>query len=206
MKCDVRKYFDNIDHLILFEILRERIKDARIRSLLLDVINSFQIRSGKGVPLGNVTSQIFANIYLNELDRYILKNKKVYYYIRYNDDFIISGGERKEVCETANEAIRFVEEKLLLKIPKEKIVFRKLKWGIDFCGSIILPNAVLLRQKTKKRMLKNIFSSAGKFKNGEMAEKDFFAKFNSYCGLLKHYNSHNLKNKILNECLYERIF
>jgi RNA-directed DNA polymerase len=206
VKCDVRRYFDNIDHLILFDILRKKVKYVRVRELLLEIINSFQSKPGKGVPLGNVTSQIFANIYLNELDQHILKKLKVGYYIRYNDDFIILGSDRKRICETAKKAVKFAEEKLLLEIPDEKTVFRKLKWGIDFCGYIALPNGILLRHKTKNRLLKNIFSAAEKFRGGEMSGKDFFAKFNSYSGLLKHCDSYNLRNKLANKCLYETIF
>lgn len=206
VKSDVCKYFDNINHLILFDILRAKIKDERIRKMLLEVINSFHTMPGKGIPLGNVTSQIFANIYLNELDQYVLKTLKICYYIRYNDDFVILGLDKKQVCNEAEKAKRFVAEKLLLEIPKEKAVFRKLKWGIDFCGSIILPNAILLRHKTKKGMLKKLEYTILKYNNGDIALSDFARVYNSYTGLMKHYNCHNLKNKIKNEFLYGAIF
>lgn len=205
-KCDVKKYFENIDHNILFKILCKNIYDEKIRKILREVIGSFHCKSGKGIPLGNITSQIFANIYLNELDQFIVKKLKIRHYARYNDDFVILDYNKERLVEYAGKAKAFVENKLLLKIPKEKISFRKLKWGIDFCGYIILPNAVLLRRKTKRRMLKNIFHIAEKYKKGEIATQDFAKIFNSYCGLLEHCNSYNLKNKLLSECLYEAIY
>lgn len=205
-KCDVRKYFDNINHLILFDILCIKIKDERVRKMLLEVINSFNIVSGKGIPLGNVTSQIFANIYLNELDQYVLKTLKICYYIRYNDDFIMLGLDRKQVCDEAEKAKKFVVQRLSLEIPKEKAVFRKLKWGIDFCGSVILPDAILLRHKTKKGMLKKLAYATLKFNNGDISLSDFTRTYNSYVGLMQHYNCYNLKNKIKNEFLYGAIF
>ena len=206
MKCDVRRYFDNIDHLILFEILRKKIKDEKIRRILLEVINSFHTTVGKGVPLGNVTSQIFANVYLDELDQHVLKKLKVCYYIRYNDDFVILGPNRKIVCEQVEKAKQFAAKKLNLEIPKEKAVFRKLKWGIDFCGSIVLPNAILLRQKTKRGMLKKLSIASQKFEKEKLSIDDFAKKYNSYLGLMKNRNCYNLKNKVTNEFLYEKLF
>lgn len=206
VKLDVRKYFENIDHNIIFDIICKNIYDERIRKVIWEIIDSFHCKSRKGIPLGNITSQIFANIYLNELDQFVAKKLKVRHYVRYNDDFVILDYNKERMVEFARKAKIFVGNKLLLKIPKEKITFRKLKWGIDFCGYIVLSNAILLRRKTKRRMLKNIFHVSERFEKGEIASRDFFKVFNSYCGLLKHCNSHNLKNKIISECLYETIY
>jgi len=204
-KCDVRKYFENIDHKILLEILQENIADERILHILEEIIHSFHGLSGKGIPLGNITSQIFANIYLNELDQ-VVKSLKIKHYVRYNDDFVILDYNKVRMVENVRKIKMFVERNLLLQIPKEKISFHKLKWGIDFCGYLILPNAVLLRRKTKRRMLKNIFHTAEKLRIGKIASLDFRAIFNSYCGLLKHCNSFHLKNKLKSECVYETIY
>jgi RNA-directed DNA polymerase len=205
-KCDARKYFENIDHDVLLEILGGKIKDKNIKNILKEIIESFHSYPGKGIPLGNVTSQIFANIYLNELDQFVTGKLNVRHYVRYNDDFVILDYNKEGMVECVRMAKAFVESRLLLKIPKEKITFRKLKWGIDFCGYVVLPNAILLRRKTKKRMLENIFRATERFKKGEIAEKDFSVIFNSYCGLIKHCDSHHLKNKLISECLYEAIY
>lgn len=206
MKCDARKYFDNIDHCILFDILCAKVKNEQIRLILLEVINSFHTTSGKGVPLGNVTSQIFANIYLNELDQFVLKNLKICYYIRYNDDFIFLDSDPKRVCDVAKKAVIFVQKRLLLEIPKEKIVFRKLKWGIDFCGYVILLNGIILRPKAKKRMMIKLSEKFEKMKQEKISQSDFEKSINSYFGLLKHCNSYGLKEKIKNNFVYGKLF
>lgn len=206
VKCDARKYFDNIDHYILFQILKNKVGCQKIRRLLLEIINSFEVNYGKGVPLGNVTSQIFANIYLNELDWFVSKKLRICYYLRYNDDFIILGSDRRKVCEAVRKAIGFVQRKLFLEIPKEKAVFRKLKWGIDFCGYVVLPNGIILRSKTKRRMMKNLSEKFEEMKKEKISQNDFVKTLNSYFGLLKHCNAYDLKEKIINKFIYEKFF
>jgi hypothetical protein len=135
----------------------------------------------KGIPLGNITSQIFANIYLNILDQYIKKELKCRFFVRYNDDFIIISNSKEKLNEIKDNIVNFVRQKLLLEIPNEKISIRKACWGIDFLGFVVLPNCVLIRDKTKNKMYLNI------------SQKNI----TSYLGLLKHCNSYNLKRKIL---------
>ena len=108
---------------------------------------------GKGVPLGNITSQIFANIYLNKLDEYAKKELKCRFYIRYNDDFVILAEDRAKLEQIRNKIIFFVKERLSLNIPLEKTSIRKIDWGVDFLGFTILPKATLLRNKQKNRYL-----------------------------------------------------
>jgi len=203
IKGDVRKYFDSVDHNILLEILREKIKNDEIFRLLEKIIRGFQGKTGKGMPLGNITSQIFANIYLNELDEFCEKRLRLKYYLRYNDDFVILDADKEKLRKIAKIIRIFVKDRLCLDIPKEKTVFRKLKWGIDFCGYIILPKSVLLRQKTKKRMLKNISVFRDRIRAGEASRADFSKTADSYFGLLKHCNSYNLKEKIKCQFIYE---
>ena len=163
MKCDVRKYFENIDHAVLLDILRNKISDKKVLNLLEIIIRSFNTESGKGIPLGNITSQVFANIYLNELDRFAVCNLKPLGYVRYNDDFIILENNQNKVFEKTGKAKIFLKDTLKLQLPEEKTIFRKFRWGIDFCGCVILPNAVILRQKTKRRALKNMILSYRNF-------------------------------------------
>ncbi|HPY04060.1 MAG TPA: RNA-directed DNA polymerase [Spirochaetota bacterium] len=168
-------------------------------------IGSFNGDTGKGIPLGNVTSQVFANIYLNELDQFVFDELKTEY-VRYADDFVILDYSEERIFENARKTKEFIEEKLSLKIPDKKTVFRKLKWGIDFCGSIVLPNAILLRHKTKARMLQNMEQVLKKYVEGEISESDFAKIINSYFGLLEYCNSYNLKEKIRSKYLYNTVF
>lgn len=197
MKCDVRKYFENINHKILLDILRSKISDEKIFNLLQIIVESFHQETANGVPLGNITSQIFANIYLNELDKFVENELKLKdHYVRYNDDFIIIGSDRKKLFENLEEIKNFLKEKLRLDLPKEKTVFRKLKWGIDFCGCVVLPNAILLRNKTKGRMFGKINAITHKVSLEKISQSDFRKIMDSYFGLLSHCKAYNLKSKI----------
>ncbi len=182
LKCDVRKYFDNIDQNILLGLIKEKIVCDKAFAIIKEIINSFAVlESGKGVPLGNITSQIFANIYLNILDKYVKKELRCRFYVRYNDDFVVVAESFQKLEEIRRKIIFFVKDKLLLDIPVEKTSIRKIDWGVDFLGFTILPKAVLLRNKTKNKIYANVS----------------LQNINSYLGILKHCNSYNLKRKIL---------
>jgi RNA-directed DNA polymerase len=174
--------------------------DEKIFNLLKIIIESFHKETANGVPLGNITSQIFANIYLNELDKFVeneleLKNR----YVKYNDDFIIIGDNKKCLFDQVEKIRKFFNEKMALELPQEKMTFRKLKWGIDFCGCVILPNAVLLRNKTKGIMFGKINTIANKVNSEKISQSDFRRIMDSYFGLLSHCNAHNLRSKIKNK-------
>ena len=182
LKCDVRKYFNSIDQNVLLNLIKEKIVCEKTFTIIREIISSYVFgEPGKGVPLGNITSQIFANIYLNTLDKYVKKELRCRFYVRYNDDFVIVSESSLELGKIRNKIILFVKERLLLDIPLEKTSLKKIDWGIDFLGFTILPKAVMLRNKTKNKMYSNI--------NLQNA--------NSYLGILKHCNSYNLKRKLL---------
>ena len=206
MKCDVRKYFENINHKILLEILRKNIGDGKIFNLLKIIVESFNKDAGKGIPLGNITSQVFANIYLNELDKFATGGLELEHYVRYNDDFIVLENSEEKLFTDIEKIRIFLKEKLSLELPKEKAVFRKLNWGVDFCGCVVLPNAILLRRKTKGRMFENIKAASRKLRAEKISLSDARKTIDSYFGLLSHCKAHNLRNKIRNRYLSEHIF
>ncbi len=203
VKGDVRKYFDSVDQGALLKILKKKIADEGVLGILEKIIRSFQKESEKGMPLGNITSQIFTNIYLNELDEFCRKELKLKYYLRYNDDFVILDWDKARLLKNAERIKIFAKNNLFLDIPKEKTVFRKLKWGIDFCGYIVLPGAVLLRQKTKRRMLKNLAASRDRVEKEKISFSNFSKTADSYFSLLKHCDSYNLKNKVICQFIYD---
>jgi retron-type reverse transcriptase len=180
LKCDVRKFFDSIDHQILMEIIKKKVTDSDVLNLIKNIIDSFEKEKGKGIPIGNLTSQLFANVYLNELDQFVKHEVRVKYYIRYCDDFMIVDYDKEESVKIKNEIEKFLNSELKLTLHKDKAVIRKLNQGIDFLGYVTLPHYRVLRTKTKKRMLKRI--------NGINSP--------SYLGLLKHSEGYKLGIKI----------
>lgn len=189
LKCDIKKFFASVDHRILKELIASRVKDGDINWLINNVIDSFSSEKGlsRGIPLGNLTSQIFSNVYLNELDQFVKHRLKMKHYLRYADDFLILSIDTKQHEEYFLAIDEFLEEKLKLELHPRKILVRKLSWGIDFCGYIILPYYILPRTKTKRRILKRIM-------NGYVENQ----VLQSYLGYISHANSFKLSKIIKN--------
>ncbi|MFC1656925.1 RNA-directed DNA polymerase, partial [Patescibacteria group bacterium] len=157
------------------QIERERERE-RERELTL-----FERLETHGIPIGNLTSQIFANIYLNELDRFVKHKLKEKYYLRYCDDFVILSGSQQHLEKLIEILREFLDSTLKLDLHEHKIIIRKLRQGIDFLGYVVLPNHIILRTKTKKRMLKRVN----------------YINLASYFGLLKHCEGYELHKKLL---------
>lgn len=184
LKCDVQKFFYSIDHKILLELLKKKINDSDVIWLLEKIVGSFSVAPEKGLPLGNVTSQLFANVYLNELDQFVKHILKEKYYLRYCDDFVILGTEERHLNNNIEKLKIFLTERLNLHLHPRKVKICKLAQGIDFLGYVILPRRIVMRTKTKRRVIKRIKNRA----NAQALQ--------SYLGLLKHCNGHKLAETI----------
>ncbi|MFH1744800.1 MAG: reverse transcriptase/maturase family protein [bacterium] len=199
LKCDIKKFFDNIDHGI-FRTLIKRKLDQEDVWIIDKIIDSFQANQNKGLPLGNVTSQLFANIYLNEFDQFIKRKLKVKYYLRYTDDFVIVNNNQNYLKNLVKSINKFLEYKLALQLHPEKQEIRKFRHGIDFLGYVVLPHYTVLRTKTKRRMFKKIKLNKEKLKQGMMTKKSFDQSLQSYCGILKHCEGYKLREDVLKLC------
>lgn len=198
LKCDIEKFFDNIDHKIIFSLIEKRIKDKKILNLIGEIINSFEVKKDKGLPLGNLTSQLFANIYLNELDFFIKNILRLENFIRFNDDFVVVHTDKDFLSSLIPVIQNFLKEKLSLSLPEEKIFLRKLDWGVDFVGYVVFPGKILCRTKTKKRIIRETIRGAKDFRHFKMSFGKFSKKSASYLGVLKHCSSFKLRQDILN--------
>lgn len=198
LKCDIKKFFYNIDPYILFNILKKSIKDKKLLNFTHLLI--FDNRTDKvGIPIGNYTSQFFANIYLNELDQYIKNNLHIKYYTRYMDDFVLILKTKNE-CKMVKEHIeRFLNEKLHLQLNDKSRVY-PYKMGVNFCGYRIFTTHRLLRTNSKKKIKNNVRKWNKKYKNGNLNIIYALQSLNSWIGHSSHCNSYKLKQKILNKC------
>ena len=186
LKCDIRKFFENINHEILLEILKKYIPDGDIIWLLERIIFSFSSAPGRGLPLGNLTSQLFVNIYMNEFDQFIKHGLKVKHYIRYADDFVIFSHDKAWLEELLPKIADFLSERLKLEIHPDKVFIKTLASGVDFLGWVHFPDYRVLRTTTKHRMNKNL---SRKQNNDAVAQ--------SYMGLMSHGNTYKLKKRLL---------
>ncbi|MEK7227355.1 MAG: reverse transcriptase/maturase family protein [Patescibacteria group bacterium] len=193
LKCDIRKFFDSIDHSILINILKKRL-DKNTISLAKEIIQSFKKDSGKGIPIGNLTSQLFSNIYLNEFDQFVKRKLQVKHYIRYADDFVILSSDKNYLSKLVPLLSDFLEVRLALSIHPRKIIIRKWHQGIDFLGYIIFPHYKILRTKTKKRILKKLDKLHKKLVQGKISNFPFSQSRQSYLGILKHCRGHSIED------------
>jgi len=150
-----------------------------------------------GIPIGNVTSQIFANIYLNELDQFIKHQLKIKYYFRYADDFVILHPNQQYLENLVTVVSNFLEVDLNLRLHPNKIIIRKFRQGIDFLGYVVLPYYIVLRTKTKRRMFKKIKRNLKELQTGLIPEESFNQSLQSYLGILKHCHGHRIKRKLI---------
>jgi len=185
LKCDIKKFFASIDHDVLMNILQARISDSGIRWLLTTTINSFySTRHGVGLPLGNLTSQLFANVYLNELDQFIKHKLKATYYIRYADDFAILSPDKGVLMDMLPKIERFLSKELHMQLHPDKVFIKTLASGVDFLGWVHFPGYRVLRPATKRRIIRRLNSNPVP------------TSVQSYIGLFRHGNTFKLREKL----------
>ena len=188
LKCDIRKFFDSIDHTILMSLVKRSICDEDVIWLIGKIIESYDISERKGIPMGNIISQLFANIYMNEFDQFAKHHLKEKYYIRYCDDFLILSTNETELREKILHINHFLRNNLRLSLHPNKIFIQRYHAGIDFLGYISFNYYRALRIKTKKRMLKRL--------RRNRLHDNFNQSLQSYLGMLKHCDSYNIKKEI----------
>lgn len=184
LKCDVRKFFASIDQKILLDMLRQYLPDKNVIWLIGRVAESFQSTApGKGLPLGNLTSQLLVNVYMNAFDKFMKRGLKGKYYIRYADDFVVMDTNKERLHWVLEEAEHFLREKLALTLHPDKISISTFASGVDFLGWVHFPDHRVLRTATKKRMFKKLKAAGSESRM-------------SYLGMLKHGNTFQLRVKI----------
>lgn len=189
LKGDIKKFFASIDHQVLKTILSEYIPDNKIILLLSNIINSYETEIGTavGLPLGNLTSQLFANVYLNKLDQFVKHKLKTKYYIRYADDFVILSEDKSSLQQLIKPLADFLNLELKLVLHPDKIFIRTIGQGIDFLGWLLFPNHRTIRTVTKNRMFRQI------------EENPSLLSLQSYLGLLSYGNTYKVRQRLLND-------
>jgi len=203
LKCDIRKFFASIDQTILLNIVEKYILDKDINDLIAEIVGSFHThttrpigqqdvcmeRKGphagqRGLPLGNLTSQLLVNIYMNEFDQFVKHKLKAKYYVRYADDFVIMHRGKSALEALLPEIRAFLSDRLALSLHPDKVSIATLASGVDFLGWVHFPGSRVLRTVTKRRMMRRL---------GGTEDEAVMA---SYLGLLKHGNAVKLGTQI----------
>ncbi len=192
-KLDIRKYFDNINHKILQTSLKRLFKDKFLLDIFRQIIASYQTKHEKGLPIGNLTSQYFANYYLSVADHFVIEKLHIPY-LRYMDDMLLFGNNKSELLKQLNIFIEFIEQNLKLNL--KQVIINKTQLGVAFLGYRIFPKQIRLNSVSKKRFRKKLFSYEKKLFNSFWSGQQYqehilpllnFVNFASSKGLRKNY-------------------
>ena len=212
LKLDISKYFYRVDHAVLLEILSARIQDERLMALLDRIINCDGERFGLprftdpdtlpeeewlaevGMPIGNLTSQLFANIYLNELDQFCKHALRIHHYVRYMDDVIILAPDKRTAHQWREEIGAFLAERLRLDLNRKTSV-RPAK-RIEFVGFIVTARSLRLRKSTARRIKSAFRGICKRYFRGQMSREDFDRRTASYKGMIQRCEADGLRRRL----------
>lgn len=186
LKCDIRKFFASIDQGILLYIISTYIPEERVLWLLEKIVSSFySTKLSKGLPLGNLTSQLLVNIYMHEFDQYAKHRLKARCYLRYADDFVILSSDKDELKQLIDPIQQFLAKCLQLELHPDKISIQTIASGVDWLGWVQFPHHLVLRTTTKQRMRRKIQN---------MPSPESLA---AYLGLIQHGDADSLRVELL---------
>ena len=195
LKMDIAKYFKSINREILIKILERKIKDYKLMYVLKQIIYSTE--EEKGLPIGNYTSQTFANIYLNEVDQYAKHVLKCKYYFRYMDDTVIFLETKEEAKFVLEKITKFLADNLKLELNDKTQIF-KSKQGVNFCGYKINEYRIKIRTRGKKNLKHKIKVLKYQIRTGNMSTFSSYRYLGGHLGYIKVANTYNLENKLFN--------
>jgi len=195
-KADIKHYFDEVDHDILVNIIKKKIHDKKVIWLIKTILENHHVRiTGKGMPLGNLTSQFFANVYLNELDQFAKHILKVKYYIRYVDDFVILDSGEIILNEYWVKINDFLQNTLSIELHPDKCRIIKIKRGVDFLGFRIFYYHRLLRKSNMRKMTRRIKRHKLMF-NSKLMNIDFVCRsFQGWLAYVIHADTYKLRKR-----------
>jgi retron-type reverse transcriptase len=203
LQCDVRKYFASVDHTVLQALLRRKLKDPRLLALLDQIIDHPLPGSapGKGIPIGNLTSQYFANLYLGEMDHFIKERRRIKGYVRYMDDFLIFGNDKPMLHETLAAVRDFLHCRLQLELKENAVIIAPVSQGISFLGFRIFPGLIKMQGRKWARFRREVRKREAAFLAGAMSEAELAQSVSSMIGHLIHADTLAARRKFFAESM-----
>ena len=193
LKADIAKYFPSMDHAVLLEILGRKIKDRDVLWLAERIIRN----SGEGgLPIGNLTSQFFANVYLDAFDHYIKDRLGRRCYLRYMDDFVVFSNDKSELKRVLAEARRFLKERLALDLKEGQCYINTRMNGLSFLGVRIFPALVRVKSENLRRTMAKLKRSEWQFSKGAISERAYLQSMMSLTGHLASFDTRNLMKNV----------
>jgi retron-type reverse transcriptase len=203
LKCDIHKFFPSVNHDILKQIVRRTIRDKKLLNLIDKIIDSYE-PEGRGIPIGSLTSQLLANVYLDPLDHFIKEVHRIKYYARYMDDFIIIHHDKKYLAQLKVEIEKFVIEKLDMTLNPKTGIFHE-RQGIDFCGYRVWPTHVLPRKSTIKRAKRRLKRFMEIYRNNPGILKHASDSIQSFLGYIQHCSGWKTTRSLLSKIIFSHV-
>lgn len=207
-KLDISKYYASINHTRLKQLLAAKINDSELLALLDVIIDStngstehnhlfapdsyFHTKGPRGIPIGNLTSQLFANIYLHHADMFAKQQLKIHYYIRYMDDILIFHEDKAQLRIWQQAMTSFFYEELYLTVNPHKIRTYPARLGVDFVGYIIYPHSMRLRGSSVRRFKKRYRRQLRDLLTGKISQERLKASFKSWVAHASHADTKQL--------------
>ncbi len=201
LKLDVRGFFDNVDHQILKNLLFNRFKEQKLQNIFTTIIDSYEVSNGKGLPIGNLTSQYFANHYLAVADHYIKETLKADAYVRYMDDMVIWDNDKTNLLITGKNFQTFVNTKLQLTL--KPFCLNKTEKGLPFLGFVLFKKNIRLTNASKLRFRIKFNNYSFKLQQGKWTQEKYQRHIIPLLAFTKHANSNEFRNKIINRVFIE---
>lgn len=196
LQGDISKYFDSIDHATLYGIITRKLSDVRVLALIREILASAHADAGCGIPIGNLTSQLFANIYLNELDQYAKHVLRATRYIRYMDDFLILDVDKRTLAAHREAIAEFVSQRLGITLHPRKSTIAPIRLGVDFLGYRIFERHMRLRASTVRRFAARTRASLRCVSPGTPEHEAFAASVMSWEAYAAHADSFRLREDL----------
>ncbi len=197
LKADIKHYFPSVNHKILLILLEQKIFDKNIINLIKIILNNHKSKTASnGMPLGNLTSQLFANVYLNELDQYVKHELKAKHYIRYVDDFVILERNINYLRNCEQKIKIFLKQKLLLELHPEKTKIISLKQGISFLGFKIFYHYKTLQKKNKNKFKNKLYKVKELYCKDKIEREKLIGIFEGHLAYAKNANTYKYRKKI----------
>ncbi|MFH1649994.1 MAG: reverse transcriptase domain-containing protein [Candidatus Woesearchaeota archaeon] len=200
LKADIKHYFDSVDHEILLETLSAKIICPRTLCLIRRILENHRVsRRGKGMPLGNLTSQFFANVYLNELDQFVKHELKAKHYIRYVDDFVILHHDKEVLHEYLNSINKFLKVRLALELHPDKCSIKLLERGIGFLGFRIFEHHKLVRKKNLNRFRRRFEEYKHEYTKALIERERVILSIEGWMAYVKHANTYRYRRHVIRQ-------
>lgn len=199
LKCDIKQYFDNVDHNILLSIIKRKVSDRKILWLIETILSNYCSKEhSKGMPLGNLTSQFFANVYLNELDQFVKHELRAKYYLRYVDDFVIFDNSKRRLEQYKAVIQIFLKQELQLQLHPLKSRIITIRDGTEFLGVKIFMHHKRIRKKNLRKSQKKLQLLNNLYEQKKIDYDNIYEFLEGWIAYTRNANTYKLRKSIIN--------